>query len=121
MDKAHITHEPNQLSLLILDRRNPYTPLHIYISLYKIPLLSTLKNPPQNYEVPHCGAFSTPHLYPSWNQIITSGSCFHAPKIPRLNCKSFQNAFVVKAFEWLIVIHPLDGDIKAGSPSDTFQ
>ena len=29
-----------------------------------------------NYEVPHCGAFSTPHSHPSWAQIFTSGSCF---------------------------------------------
>ena len=28
-----------------------------------------------NYEVPHCGAFSTPH-YPSWAQIFGSASCF---------------------------------------------
>ena len=29
-----------------------------------------------NYEVPHCGAFSTPHSHPSWAQIFASGSCF---------------------------------------------
>ena len=23
-----------------------------------------------NYEVPHCGAFSTPHSHPSWAQIF---------------------------------------------------
>ena len=28
------------------------------------------------YEVPHCGAFSTPHSHPSWAQIFASGSCF---------------------------------------------
>ena len=32
-----------------------------------------------NYEVPHCGAFSTPHSHPSWAQIFASGSCFHIP------------------------------------------
>ena len=26
-----------------------------------------------NYEVPHCGAFSTPHFHPSWAQIFASG------------------------------------------------
>ena len=25
-----------------------------------------------NYEVPHCGAFSTPHSHPSWAQIFAS-------------------------------------------------
>ena len=29
-----------------------------------------------NYEVPRCGAFSTPHSYASWAQIFASGSCF---------------------------------------------
>ena len=29
-----------------------------------------------SYEVPHCGAFSTPHSHPSWAQIFASGSCF---------------------------------------------
>ena len=32
-----------------------------------------------NYEVPHCGAFSTPHSHPSWAQIFASGSCFQIP------------------------------------------
>ena len=32
-----------------------------------------------NYEVPHCGAFSTRHSHPSWVQIFTSGSCFQIP------------------------------------------
>ena len=32
-----------------------------------------------NYEVPHCGAFSTPHSHPSWAQIFVSGSCFQIP------------------------------------------
>ena len=32
-----------------------------------------------NYEVPHCGAFSTPHSHPSWAQIFASGSCFQMP------------------------------------------
>ena len=32
-----------------------------------------------NYEVPHCGAFSTPHFHPSWAQIFASGSCFQIP------------------------------------------
>ena len=27
-----------------------------------------------NYEVPHCGAFSTPYSHPSWAQIFASGS-----------------------------------------------
>ena len=27
-----------------------------------------------NYEVPHCGAFSTPHSHPSWAQIFASGA-----------------------------------------------
>ena len=30
-------------------------------------------------EVPHCGAFSTPHPHPSWTQIFASGSCFQIP------------------------------------------
>ena len=29
-----------------------------------------------NYEVPHCGAFSTPHSHPSWVQIFASVSFF---------------------------------------------
>jgi hypothetical protein len=29
-----------------------------------------------NYDVPHCGAFSTPHLNLSRAQIFASGSCF---------------------------------------------
>ena len=29
-----------------------------------------------NYEVSHCGAFSTPHSHPSWAQIFASGACF---------------------------------------------
>ena len=33
----------------------------------------------KNYEVPHCGAFSTPHSHPSWAQIFASGSCFQIP------------------------------------------
>ena len=32
-----------------------------------------------NYQVPHCGAFSTPHSHPSWAQIFASGSCFQIP------------------------------------------
>ena len=32
-----------------------------------------------NYEVPHCGAFSTPHSHPSWAQKFASGSCFQIP------------------------------------------
>ena len=32
-----------------------------------------------NYEVPHCGVFSTPHSHPSWFQIFASGSCFQIP------------------------------------------
>ena len=32
-----------------------------------------------NYEVPDCGAFSTPHSHPSWAQIFASGSCFQIP------------------------------------------
>ena len=32
-----------------------------------------------NYEVPHCGAFLTPHSHPSWVQIFASGSCFQIP------------------------------------------
>ena len=40
-----------------------------------------------NYEVPHCGAFSTPNSHPSWAQIFASGSCFQIPLawIPPLN------------------------------------
>jgi hypothetical protein len=26
--------------------------------------------------IPHCGAFSTPHSHPSWAQIFASGYCF---------------------------------------------
>ena len=32
-----------------------------------------------NYEVPHCGAFSTPHFHPSFSQIFASGFCFLIP------------------------------------------
>ena len=32
-----------------------------------------------NYEVPHYGAFSTPHSHPYWAQIFASGSCFQIP------------------------------------------
>ena len=35
-----------------------------------------------NYEVPHCGAFSTPHSHRSWAQILASGSCFQIPLFP---------------------------------------
>ena len=28
-----------------------------------------------NYEVPHCGVFSTPHSHPSWAQIFASNYC----------------------------------------------
>ena len=34
-----------------------------------------------NYEVPHCGAFYTPHYHPSWAQIFASGSCFQMPLV----------------------------------------
>ena len=29
-----------------------------------------------NYEVPHCGAVSTPRSHPYWAQIFASGFCF---------------------------------------------
>ena len=32
-----------------------------------------------NYEIPHCGAFSTPNFYPYWAQIFTSRSYFRIP------------------------------------------
>ena len=32
-----------------------------------------------NYEVPDCGAFSTPHPYPYWAQIFASGSFLQIP------------------------------------------
>ena len=32
-----------------------------------------------NYEVPHCGAFSTPHSHPSRAQIFVPESCFQIP------------------------------------------
>ena len=32
-----------------------------------------------NYEIPHCGAFSTPHSHTSRAQIFVSGSCFQIP------------------------------------------
>ena len=35
-----------------------------------------------NYEVPHCGAFSTRHSHPSWAQIFASGFCFQIPHKP---------------------------------------
>ena len=34
-----------------------------------------------NYEVPHCGTFSTPHSHPSWAQIFALGSCFKIPLV----------------------------------------
>ena len=34
-----------------------------------------------NYEVPHCGAFSTRHSHLSWIQIFISGSCFQIPSL----------------------------------------
>ena len=41
-----------------------------------------------NYEVPHCGAFSTPHSHLSLAQIFASGSCFKIIKYPTVNFNS---------------------------------
>ena len=37
-----------------------------------------------SYEA-HCGAFSTPHSYPSWAQIFAWGSCFQIPLACMMN------------------------------------
>ena len=50
----------------------------------------------RNYEVPHCGAFSTPHSHPSWVQIFASGSCFQIP----LACTN-KKKIVVITMEWV--------------------
>ena len=45
----------------------------------------------------------------------------YIPSIPRLNPKSFYSAYDVKTYLLLIVIYPLNGDIKPGSPLGTFE
>ena len=49
-----------------------------HLNLLNLITLTILGNG-TNYEVPHCGAFSTPYSHPSWAQIFTSGSCFQIP------------------------------------------
>ena len=47
-----------------------------------------------NYEVPYCGAFSTPHSHPSWAQIFASGFCFQIPLAcipPLMNSIQYNN------------------------------
>ena len=39
----------------------------------------TILDESRNYEVPHCGAFSTPHSHPPWAQIFVSGSGYQIP------------------------------------------
>ena len=39
-----------------------------------------------NYEVPHCGAFSTPHSHRSWAKIFASGSCIQYPRTSEPSC-----------------------------------
>ena len=39
----------------------------------------TILSDATHFEVPHCGAFSTPHPHPSWAQIFSLGSCFQIP------------------------------------------
>ena len=51
-------------------------PAHFNI-LDLIPL--TILGERTNYEVPQCGAFSTPHFHPSWVQKFTLGSFFQIP------------------------------------------
>ena len=46
-----------------------------------------------NYEVPHCGAFSTPHSHPSWAQIFPSGSCFQPTEIAETVGISFEKVY----------------------------
>ena len=54
-----------------------------------------------NYEVPHCGAFSTPHSHPSWAQIFASGSCFQILNI----CQKLLHVQVIKkiAYSYLLI------------------
>ena len=52
-----------------------------------------------NYEVPHCGAFSTTHSHPSWAQIFASGSCFqnvHECIIVNMSWTQFLSYFVIQ-------------------------
>ena len=43
------------------------------------------------------------------------------PNIPGLNPKSFHSEHVVKIYVLTIVIHPLDGNVRPGSPLGAFQ
>ena len=55
-----------------------------------------------NYEVHHCGAFSTPHSHPSWAQIFASGSCFQIPLacIPHLMQETTYTFFFAYMEPW---------------------
>ena len=60
-----------------------------------------------NYEVPHCGAFSTPHSHPSWAQIFASGSCFQQNSEHQYKFRISSNHIVVKYFaSSLVGLHP---------------
>ena len=50
-----------------------------------------------NYGVPHCGAFSTSHFYPTWAKIFASGSCF---QIPKWNRKIKLRQILLWDWEW---------------------
>ena len=43
---------------------------------HRFNLILTILGERYNYEVPHCGAFSTPTSHHSWIQTFASGSCF---------------------------------------------
>ena len=61
------------LKALLLSPILDTCPAHLnLIDLITLTILGERKN----YEIPSCGAFSTPH---SWAQIFASGSCFQIP------------------------------------------
>ena len=53
---------------------------HVHLNLLDLITLFMLGER-SNYEVPHCGAFSTPHCYTSCAQIFASGTCFQIPLV----------------------------------------
>ena len=64
----------NILKALLLSSILATCPAHLnLLDLITLIILGT------TYEVPHCGAFSTPHSHPSWAQVFASGSYFQIP------------------------------------------
>ena len=64
-----------------------------------------------NYEVPHCGAFSTPHSHPSWAQILASGSFFQIP-LAWIPPSMLETIIIIL---YLIVIRLLEGSCSCKS------